>query len=122
MANTFTFLNVNIKFWVQSSHRRCSVKKVVLKIFAISTGRHLCWRHFFIKAAGLKARKFTEKKLQHECFPVNIAKFYEHLFRRTSANGCFCKFTSILKNITIKVRLRQPQKIFNCNFGALLIQ
>ena len=30
-------------------HLRCSVKKVVLKNFAIFTGKHLCWSLFLIK-------------------------------------------------------------------------
>ena len=37
----------------RSSHRRCSVKKVVLKNFANFTGKHLCWSIFFNKVAGL---------------------------------------------------------------------
>ena len=30
---------------------------------------------FFNKVAGLKACNFIKKKLQHKCFPVNIAKY-----------------------------------------------
>ena len=33
----------------RSSHRRCSVKKGVLKKFANFTGKHLCWSLFLIK-------------------------------------------------------------------------
>ena len=29
----------------------------------------------FNKTAGLQACNFVEKRLQHKCFPVNIAKF-----------------------------------------------
>ena len=29
----------------------------------------------FNKIAGLKASNFIKKRLQHSCFPVNIAKF-----------------------------------------------
>ena len=32
-----------------SSHRRCSIKKAVLKFFVILTGKHLCWSIFLIK-------------------------------------------------------------------------
>ena len=39
-------------------------KKAVLKYFAIFTGKHLCW-----------SLKFIKMRLQHRCFPVNIAKF-----------------------------------------------
>ena len=37
-----------------------------LKNLAIFTGKHLCWRFFLIN--------FIKKRLQHRCFPVNIAK------------------------------------------------
>ena len=33
----------------RSSHRKCSVKKDVLKTFANFTGKHLCWILFLIK-------------------------------------------------------------------------
>ena len=48
-------------------------KIAILKDFAIFTGK---WRSTsFIKVAGLKACNFIKKRLQHKCFPVNIAKF-----------------------------------------------
>ena len=53
----------------RSSHRRCSVKKGILKNFTIFAGKHLCWSIFFDKVATL-----LKKRLQHS-FPVNIAKF-----------------------------------------------
>ena len=42
-----------------------------LKIFAIFTGKHLCWIVFF---------SFIKEILQHRCFPVNIAKFLRTSF------------------------------------------
>ena len=38
----------------RNSHRRCSVKKGVLKNFAKFTGKHLCQSLFFNKVAGLR--------------------------------------------------------------------
>ena len=35
--------------YFRSNHQRCSIKKVILKNFAIFTGRHLCWSLFLIK-------------------------------------------------------------------------
>ena len=43
---------------MRSSHRRCFIKKAVLKNFAIFTGKLL-----------------FKKRLEHWCFPLNIAKF-----------------------------------------------
>ena len=53
-------------------HRRYSMKKSVLKNFAIFTGKHLS-RSLFNKVEGLKAK--------------------DHLFWKTSANGCFWEST-----------------------------
>ena len=50
-------------------------KKDALKNFAKFTGKHMCWSLFLNKVAGLKAYNFIEKRLQHRCFPDNIAKF-----------------------------------------------
>ena len=43
--------------------------------FAMSTRKHLMLESFFNKVAGLKACNFIQKRLQHRCFPVNIAKY-----------------------------------------------
>ena len=45
-----------------SSHRRCFMKKAVLKNFAIS-------------ARKLQAINFIKNRLQHRFFPLNIAKY-----------------------------------------------
>ena len=56
---------------IRSSHRRCSVKKAVLKKFADFTGKHLCWNLFLINFQT----NFIKKRLQYRCFPVKFAKF-----------------------------------------------
>ena len=58
---------------IRNSHRRCSIKKAVLKNFTILQYcfLHLCWS----KVAGLNSCSFIKKKPQRRCFPVNIAKF-----------------------------------------------
>ena len=43
----------NLDTMYKSSHRRCSVKKGVLKNLAKFTGKHLCQSHIFNKVAGL---------------------------------------------------------------------
>ena len=47
--------------------QKCSIKKAVLKNFAILTGYGLCWSLFLTT--------FIKERLQHRCFPVNIATF-----------------------------------------------
>ena len=47
----------------------------VLENFAIFTGKHL--EPLFIKLQAFRPSglQFINKRLQHKCFPVNIAKF-----------------------------------------------
>ena len=59
---------------VRSSHRRCSVKKGVLKNFVKIKGKHLCRSLFFNKVAGLMSATLLKKRLRHRCFPVNFAE------------------------------------------------
>ena len=60
---TFIFIKFCKKF--RSSYQRYSIKKPVLKHFAIFRGKHLCWCFFSIKSQN---------------------------WRPTSANNCFYKF------------------------------
>ena len=52
---------------IKSSQRRFSIKKAVLKIFPILTGKNLCW--------SPQACNFVKKRLQNMFFFVNVAKF-----------------------------------------------
>ena len=70
----------SIVTWIKSSHRRCFIKKAVLKNFAILPGKHLCWSLCW--------------RLQHRCFPVNIVKFLR---------------TPVLKNICERLLLPECQ-------------
>ena len=42
----------------RSSHRRCSVRKDVLKNFAKFTGKHLCQSLFFNEVAGFSLQPY----------------------------------------------------------------
>ena len=83
----------------RNSQRRCSLNKAVFKDFAIFTGKQLCWSHFLRQAC-----KFIENGLQHNCFPVNIAKFLrtvtlKNICKRLPLNidESFCLFTVSLQ-------------------------
>ena len=60
----------------RSSHQRCSRKKAVLKIFALFTGKHLCWSLFLTKL-----QVFAAKITYFE-----ITYFEEHLRAAASVN------------------------------------
>ena len=55
-----------------NSHWRCSVKKSVLRDFAIFTGKYMC--------ASLYLKKFFQQRY----FPVNVAKFLSTLILKNT--------------------------------------
>ena len=59
----------------RSSHRRCSVKKGVLRNLTKFTGKHLHQSLFFNKVAGLTSATLLKKRRRDSCFPVNFVKF-----------------------------------------------
>ena len=48
----------------------------ILKNIAIFTGKHLCWSII----NKVLFNKFIKKRLQHRCFPVNIANFLKTVY------------------------------------------
>ena len=92
------------------------IKIGVLKNFAIFTGKHLCWSVFFYWS--LRPAIVLKKRLQHKCFPVNIAKFFKTaFFSKNTSSGCFCK--NIFENrVFVPVSLScllAVQVCFYCN-------
>ena len=63
----------------RSSHRKCSVRKDLLRNFAKLTGKHLCQSLFFTEV-GLRPATLLKKRLWHKCFPVNFAKIFKTSF------------------------------------------
>ena len=73
----------------RSSHRRCCIKKDVLRNFLKFSGKHLCQSLFFNKVAGLWPATLLKNRLWHKCFHVNFRKFLRNLFYRTPPDDCF---------------------------------
>ena len=73
----------------RSNHRRCSNKKGVLKNFAVFTGKHLCWNLLLIKLQAFRPATLLKRDSNKGVFLWILPNFYEHVFWRTSANGCF---------------------------------
>ena len=77
--------NIN-ETYVRSSHRRCSVRKGVLRNFVKFTGKHLCQSLFFDKVRGLRqACNFIKKRLAQ----MFSCKFYE-ISRNTFSKEHLC--------------------------------
>ena len=70
------------------------MKKDVLKNFAKFAGKQLCWNLSFNKVAGLNPAILLKKRIQHWCFPMNLAKFQRTAF-----------FTEYLRTATPKSSL-----------------
>ena len=70
--------------WFRGSHRRCSVRKGVLRDFAKVTGKHLCQSLFFNKVAGLA--QVLEQVISCDFWEISKNTFFtEHI--RVSASG-----------------------------------
>ena len=80
---------------IRSSHSQMFFKVSVLKNFTIFIGKTSAGVSLFF--FFLKACNFIKKRLQHECFPLNIAKFSRTGFYRTPpvATSVVCKITII---------------------------
>ena len=87
----------------RSSHRRCFIRKGILKNFTKFTGKHLCQSPFFNKVAGLRSATLLKKRLWHKCFPVNFVTFlstpflqniFGRIFLKLSKSINFTKFLS----------------------------
>ena len=75
-------------------------KNAVLKIFAKYTKKRLCWTLFLNKNAGLQYWNFIKKRLQHRCFPMNIAKFLRTTILKNICERLFERFATWANNIT----------------------
>ena len=85
LAGPTKALDIYISSPCRSSHRRCSVKKGVLRNITKFTGKDLCQRLFFNKVAGLRPATLLEKSLWHRCFPVNFVKFLRTFFLQNTS-------------------------------------
>ena len=61
---------------------RGSIKKGVLRSLANFTAKHLCQGLFFNKVAGIRPPTLLKKRLWHNCFPANLAKFISNTFSK----------------------------------------
>ena len=74
LFNTGLCRSVFLQFLFRSSYRRCSARKVALRIFEKSTEKRLRLNISFNKATGLRPATLLKKRLVHRRFPVNSAK------------------------------------------------
>ena len=97
----------------RSSHRRYSVKKGVLKIFAIlqeNTCVEVSFEVSFVEV--LKACNFIKKRLQHRNFPVKFAKFLRTSILKNISCGCFCLRQFLMPEKRL-IKLSKPRRTQN---------
>ena len=87
----------------RSSHRRCSIKKVVPKNFVIFTGKHLC--------QIFRVCNFIKKRLQRRCFPVNIAKFSRTPVLKSICERLLLNMSGLCKGVRAIVSIKIPQTL-----------
>ena len=88
-----------------SSHRKCSIKKGVLKNFTVFTGKHLCW-----------SLQFYLKKNPAQVFSCKYSEFFiKHLIWWTFANVYFWKLW-----VVIPVLILQEHSGFNVSLKLWL--
>ena len=83
----------------RSNHRRCSVRKGVLRNFGKFTEKRLCQGLFFNKVAGLRPATLFKKRLWHRCFPVNFVKSLRTPFLQNTSGQLLLKINCIDANI-----------------------
>ena len=83
----------------RSSHRRCFVRKVVLRNFAKFTGKHLRQSLFFNKVAGLWPTTLFKKDSGTDVFLWILQNFKEHVFYITPLGDCFSVSQETVLNI-----------------------
>ena len=85
-----TFRSANslvVEPFLESSLRRCSLRKSVLRNFTKFTGKQLCQSLFFNKVAGLRFATLLKKRLWHISGEISKNIFFtEHLWETASVS------------------------------------
>ena len=87
------------KLW--ATFHRCSIENLVMLSFSTFKCKHLRRSLFLNKVAGLQPTTLFKKCLLYKCFPVNFAKFSEHIFCRTSSLTAPAKYPLVSQAINL---------------------
>ena len=87
------------------NHRRCSLRKGVLRHIAKFTGKHLCQRLFFNKVVGLRpqACNFIKKETLAQVFSCEFCEiskdtFFTEHFQATASMFCSLELTDLAES------------------------
>ena len=87
-------LNLTIFKYLQKQPPEVFYKKSCSENVAIFSGKHLRWSLFLTKLQA-HACNFIKKRLQHRCFPVNIAKFLREPTLKNICERLLLYFTTV---------------------------
>ena len=76
-------------------------QKVVRKIFAKLTGKHLCQNLFFNKVADSGKMRFKMRQ-RHRCFSVNFTKIFKNNFFYRIPPVAASEFLEVVSRLTQK--------------------
>ena len=95
---------------IRSSHRRCSVRKSVLRNFTKFTGKYKCQSLFFNKVAGLRPATLLKKRLWYRCFPVIFMKFLRTRFLQNTSGRLLLLLNAIEIWINLEIIIVEIKK------------
>ena len=113
-----------LRIFVSSSyHRRCFIKKAVVKNFAIFPGKYWCWSHILIKLQPFKLATALKRDSDTGVFLRILQNFYEHLSWETYSKSCFCVFgiTSELIHINISTSKKENLELKKFTVKSALV-
>ena len=96
----------------------------VLKNFAIFTRKHLCWNLFVIQLQSSSPATILKSNSSTGVFLWTLPNFKEHLFWKTSANGCFWNLMKVFfdswnrhyhSELVTKNIFQVHLQLWNCN-------
>ena len=93
LLNNFIHFSMQYITTIRTSRSQMFFEIGVLKVCNIYRKRPVL-ESLFSKVASMEAYKFIKKRLQHGCFPVNIANFLRKFYLKYTTGGCFCAWTS----------------------------
>ena len=110
----------------RSSHRRCSVRKGVLRNFAKFTGKHLCQSLFFNKVAGPRpqACSFIKKETLAQVFSCEFCEISKNTFltEHLRANASVKVGTeAVVRTCSSKYETPVLESLFNKVAGLIVI-
>ena len=97
----------------------CSFNSLQMKWLSIKKifeGELKCWSVFFNENASIQSCNFIKRRLQHRCFPMNIATFFRTPVLKKICEQLFKHFPTWINNIASKKTFQNSARWKNIPF------